>query len=327
MRVPAMAISVRGRAWPGIALRAAVRASRPWMRATAPASAAWPACSEAARPARTVAPVRATTRTSGSEGDELHGRLAAFAVGAHDCGSNRPSAPTWPRLGRASGDGMRTSTRTAPRSRGVTRRPGSRSRGRCRRAAAAASPSTACARAAARAAACAPHAARPTSAACHSAATTASRHGRSATNSTVACPRSPGEPAWSGRRPVAWPPASPEWRYGSTRECCVSAPNNSRTTSRLRSLPCNRLGLLPMGEERLGVDYERREDGAVVLRVSGRLEHTTAAVLEGVLRALSGEPSHVVLDLTAVDHIDSPASTSCWRRRRTPGRGGAGRSR
>ena len=60
-----------------------------------------------------------------------------------------------------------------------------------------------------------------------------------------------------------------------------------------------------MGEERLGVDYERREDGAVVLRVSGRLEHTTAAVLEGVLRALSGEPSHVVLDLTAVDHIDS----------------------
>ena len=61
-----------------------------------------------------------------------------------------------------------------------------------------------------------------------------------------------------------------------------------------------------MGAERLGVEYERREDGAVVLRVSGRLEHTTAAVLEGVLRGVSnGEASHVVLDLTAVDHIDS----------------------
>ena len=60
-----------------------------------------------------------------------------------------------------------------------------------------------------------------------------------------------------------------------------------------------------MGDERLGVEYERRDDGAVVLRVSGRLEQTTAAVLEGVLQALSGEESHVVLDLTAVDHIDS----------------------
>ena len=61
-----------------------------------------------------------------------------------------------------------------------------------------------------------------------------------------------------------------------------------------------------MGAERLGVEYERRNDGAVVLRVRGRLEHTTAAVLEGVLRGLSDEePPHVVLDLTAVDHIDS----------------------
>jgi anti-anti-sigma factor len=61
-----------------------------------------------------------------------------------------------------------------------------------------------------------------------------------------------------------------------------------------------------MGAERLGVEYERRNDGAVVLRVKGRLEHTTAAVLEGVLRGLSGEePPHVVLDLTGVDHIDS----------------------
>jgi anti-anti-sigma factor len=61
-----------------------------------------------------------------------------------------------------------------------------------------------------------------------------------------------------------------------------------------------------MGAERLGVDYERRDDGAVLLRVSGRLEHTTAAVLEGVLRAISRDDvPHVVLDLTAVDHIDS----------------------
>jgi anti-anti-sigma factor len=61
-----------------------------------------------------------------------------------------------------------------------------------------------------------------------------------------------------------------------------------------------------MSAERLGVEYERRDDGAVVLRVRGRLEHTTAAVLEGVLRGLSGdEPPHVVLDLTAVDQIDS----------------------
>lgn len=59
-----------------------------------------------------------------------------------------------------------------------------------------------------------------------------------------------------------------------------------------------------MDAERLGVEYVRRDDGAVLLRVSGRLEHATAAVLEGVLQALA-EPAHVVIDLTAVDHIDS----------------------
>jgi anti-anti-sigma factor len=57
--------------------------------------------------------------------------------------------------------------------------------------------------------------------------------------------------------------------------------------------------------ERLGVEYVRRDDGAALLRVSGRLEHATAAVLEGVLQALGSEPAHIVLDLTAVDHIDS----------------------
>jgi anti-anti-sigma factor len=60
-----------------------------------------------------------------------------------------------------------------------------------------------------------------------------------------------------------------------------------------------------MGAERLVVEYERRGDGAVVLHVSGRLEQTAAAVLEGVLRGLAGDPAHLVLDLTAVDHIDS----------------------
>ena len=58
-------------------------------------------------------------------------------------------------------------------------------------------------------------------------------------------------------------------------------------------------------EERLGVEYGRRGDGAVVLRVSGRLENATASVLEGVLRGLGDDLPHLVLDLTAVDHIDS----------------------
>ena len=84
-----------------------------------------------------------------------------------------------------------------------------------------------------------------------------------------------------------------------------------------------------MGAERLGVEYERRNDGAVVLRVRGRLEHTTAAVLEGVLRGLSDEgPPHVVLDLTGVDHIDSYGldvlleTEANARRRRTGPRAG-----
>ncbi len=42
-----------------------------------------------------------------------------------------------------------------------------------------------------------------------------------------------------------------------------------------------------------------------MLRVSGRLEDATASVLEGVLRGLGDDLPHVVLDLTAVDHIDS----------------------
>lgn len=60
-----------------------------------------------------------------------------------------------------------------------------------------------------------------------------------------------------------------------------------------------------MAPERLGVDYEKRPGGEVLLRVSGRLEQATAPLLSGVLQWITGEASRVVLDLTAVDHIDS----------------------
>jgi anti-anti-sigma factor len=60
-----------------------------------------------------------------------------------------------------------------------------------------------------------------------------------------------------------------------------------------------------MGKERLAVELERRDGGNVVLHVSGRLEHGTAALLDGVLRALRSDPSSIVVDLRAVDHIDS----------------------
>jgi len=59
------------------------------------------------------------------------------------------------------------------------------------------------------------------------------------------------------------------------------------------------------GTERLAVDFERRTGGMVALTVSGRLDRGTAAVLEGVLHALRGDPSPIVVDLSAVDHIDS----------------------
>jgi anti-anti-sigma factor len=60
-----------------------------------------------------------------------------------------------------------------------------------------------------------------------------------------------------------------------------------------------------MGTERLAVEFERHVDGNVLLRVSGKLERGTAALLEGVLQALWSDPSPVVLDLSKVDHIDS----------------------
>jgi anti-anti-sigma factor len=60
-----------------------------------------------------------------------------------------------------------------------------------------------------------------------------------------------------------------------------------------------------MGTDRLAVEFEREDDGRVLLRVSGRLEAATAGLLEGVLRSLRGDPAPVTVDLTDVDHIDS----------------------
>jgi anti-anti-sigma factor len=59
-----------------------------------------------------------------------------------------------------------------------------------------------------------------------------------------------------------------------------------------------------MGTERLVVEFERRTEGGVMLRLSGKLERATAPVLDGVLRSLRGDVGNVVLDLTGVDHID-----------------------
>lgn len=60
-----------------------------------------------------------------------------------------------------------------------------------------------------------------------------------------------------------------------------------------------------MVTERLAVEFERRDGGDVVLRVSGRLEHGTAALLDGVLHALRRSAAQIVVDLSDVDHIDS----------------------
>ena len=60
-----------------------------------------------------------------------------------------------------------------------------------------------------------------------------------------------------------------------------------------------------MGAERLAVEFERRPDGDVLLRVTGKLEHGTAALLDGVLQALWNDPAPVTLDLSGVDQIDA----------------------
>ena len=59
-----------------------------------------------------------------------------------------------------------------------------------------------------------------------------------------------------------------------------------------------------MGTERLAVEFEREDDGSVMLRVNGKLERGTAALLDGILRAV-GRPLARDVDLTGVDHIDS----------------------
>jgi anti-anti-sigma factor len=59
-----------------------------------------------------------------------------------------------------------------------------------------------------------------------------------------------------------------------------------------------------MGSERLVVDFERRADGGVHLRVSGKLDEATAPLLDGVLQALLADLTPAVMDLSGVDHID-----------------------
>jgi anti-anti-sigma factor len=61
----------------------------------------------------------------------------------------------------------------------------------------------------------------------------------------------------------------------------------------------------PMEAERLVVEFERRTDGGVVLRVSGKLAEPTAPLLDGVLHALRAEATPLVLDLAGVRHIDA----------------------
>jgi anti-anti-sigma factor len=79
-----------------------------------------------------------------------------------------------------------------------------------------------------------------------------------------------------------------------------------------------------MGSERLAVEFERRLDGSVLLRLRGKLEHGTAALLDGILQALWDDPSPVIVDLSHVDHIDSRgldvllATESGARRRSSP---------
>jgi anti-anti-sigma factor len=60
-----------------------------------------------------------------------------------------------------------------------------------------------------------------------------------------------------------------------------------------------------MVTERLAIEFERTGEAQVSLRVSGRLERGTSALLEGVLQALRDDSSGVVVDLSDVDHIDS----------------------
>jgi anti-anti-sigma factor len=60
-----------------------------------------------------------------------------------------------------------------------------------------------------------------------------------------------------------------------------------------------------VAEQRLVVEFERRADGGVVLGVSGKLDHATAPLLDGVLQSLRAEASVIVLDLAGVEQIDA----------------------
>src|SRR5262245_34767635 len=103
-------------------------------------------------------------------------------------------------------------------------------------------------------------------------------------------------------------PPSRERCHGATRDRGGTVPNSTqdRKSGHLAQSPrCNRIWCVFMGTERLAVEFEREAGGSVMLRVSGRLERATAALLDGVLRALRTDLAPVTVDLTDVDHIDS----------------------
>ena len=129
--------------------------SPPWRRASAPASAASPACSSAACEARTVTTDERDQRDQRQQTDELDRRLSARRRGTgrggsargsrhvvapgHACGRKWDVADTRPIETDGRTVGMRTETRTSPSASALTRRPRSRSARRWPRAAAAAS--------------------------------------------------------------------------------------------------------------------------------------------------------------------------------------------
>ena len=60
-----------------------------------------------------------------------------------------------------------------------------------------------------------------------------------------------------------------------------------------------------MEAERLVVEFERRSDGGVALRLTGKLADATAPLLEGVLHVLRNDSVPVLMDLAGVRHIDA----------------------
>jgi anti-anti-sigma factor len=78
-----------------------------------------------------------------------------------------------------------------------------------------------------------------------------------------------------------------------------------------------------MATERLVVEFEREEDGGVVLHLTGKLERATAALLDGVLHALRAERARIVLDLAGIEHIDARGLDLLLEAEREPPAGGS----